>query len=126
MADDPGAELAKAKRIADGLQFACRIPDRKPDFTACGGPAAETYWEYFTPARIASLLAAVQAPQRLAAEWDDEAVRLYAIAARSVSGGERATRATAAARAYKRCADALYETAGRALNGEAARGDDGS
>ena len=57
--DDLTAELAKAKKIADGLQFACRLPDRKPDFTFCGGPAAEQYWEYFTPARIAGLLAAL-------------------------------------------------------------------
>jgi hypothetical protein len=53
---DLDAELARAKQIANGLQFACRLPDRKPDFTACGGPAAEAYWEYFTPARILSLL----------------------------------------------------------------------
>src|SRR5512146_79285 len=76
MADsDLTAELARAKRIADGLQFACRLPDRKPGFTACGGPAAEAYWEYFTPARIASLLAAIEAPLKLAADWDAEAER---------------------------------------------------
>jgi hypothetical protein len=57
----PAAELAKARRIADGLRFACRIPDKIPDFFACGGPAAEAYWSYFTPARIVSLLAAIEA-----------------------------------------------------------------
>lgn len=61
--DDPAATLEEAKRIADGLHFACRIPDKKPDFFACGGPAAEAYWDYFTPARILSLLAALDAAQ---------------------------------------------------------------
>ena len=39
---EPGVSvtLAEAKRIADTLAFACRIPDKVPDFTACGGPAA--------------------------------------------------------------------------------------
>jgi hypothetical protein len=64
------AFLAEAKRIADGLQFACRLPDKKPDFTAGGGPAAETYWEYFHPARIVSLLAAVEAATRLHSKWE--------------------------------------------------------
>lgn len=67
MADDTlGAELAKAKKTASDLQSACRIPDRKPDFTACGGPAAEAYWDYFTPARVISLLAAAAEVLRLA------------------------------------------------------------
>lgn len=60
--DTPAAALlAEAQRIADALGFACRIPDKVPDFFACGGPAAETYWSYFTPARITSLLAAIEA-----------------------------------------------------------------
>lgn len=41
--DDLTAALAKAKRTADTLQFACILPGRKPDFTFCGGPAAEAY-----------------------------------------------------------------------------------
>lgn len=61
-ADDPlTAALEEGQRIADALAFACRDPARKPDFFACGGPAAEAYWDYFTPARISSLLAAVRA-----------------------------------------------------------------
>jgi len=59
--DPVSVTLAEAKRIADTLAFACRIPDKVPDFTACGGPAAEAYWAYFTPARITSLLAAIEA-----------------------------------------------------------------
>lgn len=43
------ARLDEGKRRADGLMFACRNPDKAPDFFACGGPAAEAYWEYFTP-----------------------------------------------------------------------------
>ena len=60
MSDDLAPTLAEAKRIANGLQFACRLPDKVPDFTFCGGPAAEAYWSYFTPARISSLLAAIE------------------------------------------------------------------
>lgn len=58
---DPSTTLTEAKRIADGLAFACLMPGRTPDFTFCGGPAAEAYWNYFTPARISSLLAAFDA-----------------------------------------------------------------
>jgi hypothetical protein len=43
------ARLAEAKSAADALKFACRLPDKEPDFTACGGPAAEAYWRYFNP-----------------------------------------------------------------------------
>ena len=69
---EPGVSvtLAEAKRIADTLAFACRIPDKVPDFTACGGPAAEAYWAYFTPARTASLLAAIEAVLELADELE--------------------------------------------------------
>lgn len=57
--DKVTAELEKAQRIADALAVACRLPDKVPDFFACGGPVAEAYWSYFTPARITSLLAAI-------------------------------------------------------------------
>jgi hypothetical protein len=60
VADDLVARLAESKRIADTLAFACRDPNRKPDFTFCGGPAAEDYWEHFTPARVLPLVAAVE------------------------------------------------------------------
>jgi hypothetical protein len=53
---DLDAELARAKQIASGLQSATRMLGLAPDFTGCGGPAAAVYWEYFTPARILSLL----------------------------------------------------------------------
>jgi hypothetical protein len=76
MADDLTALLAESQRIADGLQFACRLPDKTPDFTACGGPAAEAYWEHFTPARISSLLAAIRAVLEKAGEWEREFARL--------------------------------------------------
>jgi hypothetical protein len=46
------ARLSEDKHFADGLQFACRIPEKLPDFRACGGPAAEVYWERFTPGRM--------------------------------------------------------------------------
>jgi hypothetical protein len=58
---DLTALLAESQRIADALQFATTMAGRKPDFTFCGGPLAEDYWEHFTPARITSLLAAVKA-----------------------------------------------------------------
>ena len=60
MPDDLTSTLAGAKRIADALGFACRHPDRTPNFAGCGGPAAEAYWNYFTPARITALLAALE------------------------------------------------------------------
>ncbi len=47
-----GARLAEDKKRAEGLLFACRIPEKTPDFFACGGPAAEAYWEHFGPARM--------------------------------------------------------------------------
>jgi hypothetical protein len=59
--DPAAATLAKARRIANGLQCACRIPDRKPDFSGCGGPAAHAYWEYFTPAKVAGILEGLEA-----------------------------------------------------------------
>jgi hypothetical protein len=46
------ARLAEDKHYAQGLMFACRIPEKKPDFYACGGPAAEAYWAHFGPARM--------------------------------------------------------------------------
>jgi len=46
------ARLAEDRERADGLLTACRIPERLPDFRACGGPAAEVYWERFTPGRM--------------------------------------------------------------------------
>ena len=73
MPDDPVAStLAEAQRIADALHFACRLPDKTPDFFACGGPAAEAYWNYFTPARITALLAAIEAVLAKAGDWDTE------------------------------------------------------
>ena len=61
----PDTDLAEAKRVAYGLQSATRMLGLVPDFTGCGGPAAEAYWEYFTPARISSLLAAAEAALKL-------------------------------------------------------------
>jgi hypothetical protein len=75
MAPDPAAILAEAKRTADALAFACRIPDKVPDFSACGGPAAEAYWSYFTPVRISSLLAAIERVLELADDLDAEAAQ---------------------------------------------------
>lgn len=74
------AALEEGRRIADGLQFACRDPERSPDFFACGGPAAERYWEHFNPARISALLAALDAALKLADGWAREAVRLDRLA----------------------------------------------
>ena len=60
------ARLDEDQRAADGLYFAARIPDRRPDFTGCGGPAAEAYWERFEPARILREAAAMRA---ILAQW---------------------------------------------------------
>lgn len=74
------AALEEGRRIADGLRFACRDPERSPDFFACGGPAAERYWEHFNPARISALLAALDAVLKLADAWTAEASRLDRLA----------------------------------------------
>ena len=60
-ADDLTCALDEAKKVAHTLEFACILPGKTPDFTFCGGPAAEAYWSYFTPARISSLVAAIEA-----------------------------------------------------------------
>jgi Family of unknown function (DUF6221) len=46
------ARRAEDREVADGLMFACRIPDVMPDFTACGGPAAEGHWKAFDARRM--------------------------------------------------------------------------
>lgn len=103
-ANDPASELAKAKRIAGSLQFACRDPARKPDFTACGGPAAEAYWEYFTPARSVSLVKALEKVLELADRWSTPAT--------GTSPLERALDG-----ALRECGDMIRETVGRELTG---------
>jgi hypothetical protein len=52
-ADFIAARVAEDKGAADTLQFACRIPEKIPDFFSAGGPAAEAYWQHFTPHRAA-------------------------------------------------------------------------
>lgn len=103
MADDLFSSLKEARRIADGLQFACRDPERKPNFTFAGGPAAEAYWEYFHPARVVSLLAALRAVLELADEavletidasgaacsWDLDPAKVRAAISSSLSGKEK-------------------------------------
>src|ERR1700761_3482321 len=56
MAGNLTAALDDSRQIANTLSFACRNPDLRPDFAGCGGPAAEDYWNHFTPARGTSLL----------------------------------------------------------------------
>lgn len=57
--------LAEDKHFADGLMFACRIPEKVPDFGACGGPAAEAYWRHFDPRRM---LQEIEGARKLVAE----------------------------------------------------------
>jgi len=102
---DPAALLAESQRIADALAFACRLPDKKPDFFACGGPAAEAYWEHFTPARVSSLLAAIGAVLELAGDWELRAGRLYGLD-------------DASSRTFDQCAEKLREAITRALTGQ--------
>lgn len=112
------ATLAEAKRIADGLQFACRLPDKKPDFTACGGPAAEAYWEYFTPARTASLVAGLEAALKLAGEWSTESDCLDDLAGEPGTDEEGRPVLEGQASAYHECAGELREAITAALAGE--------
>jgi hypothetical protein len=60
------ARLAEDERKAEGLLFAARIPEKKPDFFACGGPAAEAYWEHFEPKRM---LGDVEAKRAIVEEY---------------------------------------------------------
>jgi hypothetical protein len=46
------ARQDEAEAKANTLFFACRNPNWMPDFTGCGGPAAEAYWQHFTGARM--------------------------------------------------------------------------
>jgi hypothetical protein len=46
------ARLDEDEARANGLFFACRIPGKLPDFSSRGGPAAEVYWQHFTPDRM--------------------------------------------------------------------------
>jgi hypothetical protein len=66
---------ALGRRLAEGLLSACRNPDLRPDFAGCGGPAAEAYWEFFTPATVLTLLDALDTTNKLVAvaslSWDD-------------------------------------------------------
>jgi hypothetical protein len=55
------ARLDEDERTADGLFFAAKHPDRRPSFFACGGPAAEAYWEHFGPARAVRQVEAARA-----------------------------------------------------------------
>lgn len=64
------ARLDEAERVAEGLFNACRDPAKRPDFTACGGPAAQLYWEHFTPA---AMLAEIEATRKaIALSFEDE------------------------------------------------------
>lgn len=71
------ARLAEDKDRAEGLLFACKLPDKAPDFGSCGGPAAEAYWEHFGPRRMlreveakrAVLAAAFEYEAKLDGEW---------------------------------------------------------
>jgi hypothetical protein len=43
--------VAEDKNKAHDLMFACKLPGKVPDFFSAGGPAAEAYWQHFTPRR---------------------------------------------------------------------------
>lgn len=55
------ARLAELEERANGLFFATRIPDRIPDFTAAGGPAAEEFWKAVDPVLVLAVVKAVRA-----------------------------------------------------------------
>jgi hypothetical protein len=47
-----GARVDEDRDIADALLTAAKIPDKVPDFFACGGPCAESFWKRFDAARM--------------------------------------------------------------------------
>ena len=116
-------DLKEAARIAQGLENACRDPARVPFFTGCGGPAAEAYWNYFTPARISSLLAAIEAVLEETADWKKTSAILDRRAERAADSGRLSGPATSAllsgrAQAYLDCASAVRQIITRALTGK--------
>ena len=123
MPDDLAAALAEAKRVADTLQFACMMPGKTPDFTFCGGPAAEAYWNYFTPARISSLLAAIEAVLELADDWAAESDELDDLAEKPGTDEEGRPIMQGQALAYNSCAGDLREAITRELTGKEAGGE---
>ena len=70
VASTMASELLDAKRTAWGLAYADRLPGAVPDFASCGGPAAQAYWDYFTPARLLAYLTALGAVLDLARKYD--------------------------------------------------------
>ena len=62
------ARLDEDRRTAEGLAVAARIPDRRPEFFACGGPAAEAYWDHFHPYRA---LLDIEAKRAILAQYED-------------------------------------------------------
>ncbi len=66
------ARLDEDQRTADGLSFACRIPNKMPDFTSAGGPAAEEFWESFGPARVLREVEALRAIVALVLDYENE------------------------------------------------------
>ena len=75
--------------------------------------------------RVPSLLAAVEAVLKLAGDWDNESVRLDAVAARSFPGGDRGVIAAARAGVFQGCAEALREAITAALTGAQPEASDG-
>lgn len=54
------AQMDEDKRAAEALIAAVKLPGKLPDFSGCGGPAAEAYWQRFDPAREVEKVAAIQ------------------------------------------------------------------
>lgn len=80
--------LAEDKDHARVLATAAKLLDRQPDFYGAGGPAAQDYWQHFTPARMLADVEAKRGIVNLMAEatrpgWDPRsdaaAVRLAGI-----------------------------------------------
>jgi hypothetical protein len=68
------ARLAEDEKVAHGLLFACRDPNRRPVFDFCGGPAAEYFWAHFTAARM---LREVEAKRKILAMWQEPETERY-------------------------------------------------
>ena len=79
-------------------------------------PGLAILWESATD--VAPLLAAVGRVLELAGDWDNESVRLDAVAARSFPGGDRGVIAAARAGVFQGCAEALRAAITAALTGD--------
>lgn len=61
------AQIDEDEQVAQGLLGATKIVGASPNFYGAGGPAADTYWAHFDPARV---LREVEADRAIIAAYE--------------------------------------------------------